>query len=146
MDVRKEPPKRTRASGMKSSLSLFGGSGFGIDGRQVLHTNPTNRHFRADAEAAAFVKTMRGPLNRMPRSFATHPIKSPLRGSLSSWAHTRAGRRTSSPPSIPEKPSTPSTPIRGFPKTGIEVTSSSQEIYLLGQKESPFLLFCLMSN
>jgi len=42
---------------MKNSLSLFGGSGFGLDGLQVLHTNPGNRHFHADAEAAAFVKT-----------------------------------------------------------------------------------------
>ncbi len=42
---------------MKEPLSLFNGSGFGLDGNQVLHTSPDNRHFQADAEAAAFVKT-----------------------------------------------------------------------------------------
>ncbi len=43
---------------MKSSLSLFGGSGFGLDGSQVLHTDPGNRHFLANADAAEFVKTV----------------------------------------------------------------------------------------
>ena len=42
-------------SNMKNPLSLFGGSGYGLDGNQVLHTNPDNRP--PNAESAEFIKT-----------------------------------------------------------------------------------------
>ena len=37
-------------------LSLFGGSGFGLEGNQVLHSNPTNRFYQLNKEAVRFVE------------------------------------------------------------------------------------------
>lgn len=39
------------------NLSLFGGSGFGLDGNQILHTKPDNKPYQKNEEAKQFVQT-----------------------------------------------------------------------------------------
>lgn len=42
-------------------LSLFGGSQYGLDGKQILHSQPTDKPYQARAETVQFVNTV---LNR----------------------------------------------------------------------------------
>lgn len=42
---------------MKFPLSFFGGSGYGLDGNQVLHTDPDNKLYQQSVEATQFVNT-----------------------------------------------------------------------------------------
>jgi len=42
---------------MQIPLSLFGGSGFGLNGNQVLHTHPDNRPYQTNTDATHFVKS-----------------------------------------------------------------------------------------
>ena len=46
-----------RRYNMETPLSLFGGSGYGLDGNQVLHTNPDNICYQTSVDAIQFVKT-----------------------------------------------------------------------------------------
>lgn len=42
---------------IKTPLSLFGGPAYGLDGNQVLHTNPDNRLYQDRVDATQFVET-----------------------------------------------------------------------------------------